>query len=1022
MPALSGAFLGELCILCGALSQAPTTLTSPLHPRTFAMNFFRCLAPFLLFAQVAVAFGGPPVATDSRLVVELVAREPDILTPTGIAVDERGRIWVVENNTHERPTAYQGPPSDRVRIFSRCDAQGRSHPLGTFAEGFRNTMGLALGKNGAVYVVTRSDVYLLRDTHGDGVADERRVIVRLDTTARYPHNGLSGFAFDALGNLYFGLGENLGAKYKLIGLDGTTFSGGGEGGSIYRCLPDGTGLVRIATGFWNPFHLAFDAFGRLFAVDNDPDSRGPCRLLHIVPGGDYGYRYRNGRKGLHPFTAWNGELPGTLPMVAGTAEAPCGVLAYEAMGLPPEFQGNLLVTSWGDHVVERFVLASRGASFTSQAQTFIKGGEDFRPVGITTAPDGCLYLSDWVDKSYPVHGKGRIWRIRWKSAPADDGLRPSHVAGRNSRELRALLADPRRPIRDAAGEALARQAEGREILAGVLTDRKDTRLRMHALWAAAELGRKKDARELLHEGLSDPAPEVRGEAASLLGQALSPERRDKDERQLLHLALEDGNAFVRTQAILQLRSRDALTAVVPRLADPDPFLAGAALEVLGRLVNSPLLTAHLDTPDAKQRLGLLTALRRTGDLDARHQMPQFLADPDPAVRRSAIQWVGEERLREYAPLLEAAAARAPVTRDVFEALLATRELLAGPRGGPKDERGGDEYVLKVVKDVSQPPAIRAVALRMLRPDHPALATADLARFVESPDTSLRSEAVRTLALRLDESSQAVLRRLAADARAAQELRAEAVLGLAHSAGSPASSPLLLSLLHEPALRIDALRSLRGTAARPDLAKAIFSWWAKIASTPDPSAEARHEVAAQIVLALRPSVTSQRFDPIREAAGLRPRAPADWQSALAGQGSPAAGERVFFHPNGPRCFACHRVDGRGTAIGPDLSTIGASLSREKLIESILSPSKEIAPQFVSWSIATHDGKVRTGLIVEEGPNSTVTIADPQGKLETINRIAIEERHALTTSIMPDNLHELMTVQEFRDLIAFLRNRK
>ena len=80
--------------------------------------------------------------------------------------------------------------------------------------------------------------------------------------------------------------------------------------------------------------MAFDAFGRLFAVDNDPDSRPPCRLLHIVEGGDYGYRFRNGRKGLHPFTAWNGELPGTLGMVAGTGEAPSGVVAYEADNLP----------------------------------------------------------------------------------------------------------------------------------------------------------------------------------------------------------------------------------------------------------------------------------------------------------------------------------------------------------------------------------------------------------------------------------------------------------------------------------------------------------------------------------------------------------------------------------------------------------------------------------------------------------------------------------------------------------------
>ena len=74
-------------------------------------------------------------------------------------------------------------------------------------------------------------------------------------------------------------------------------------------------------------------------MDNDPDSRPPCRLLHIVEGGDYGYRFRNGRKGVHPFTAWNGELPGTLPMVAGTGEAPCGVLSYEANNLPAGVPG-----------------------------------------------------------------------------------------------------------------------------------------------------------------------------------------------------------------------------------------------------------------------------------------------------------------------------------------------------------------------------------------------------------------------------------------------------------------------------------------------------------------------------------------------------------------------------------------------------------------------------------------------------------------------------------------------------------
>src|SRR6202012_2811947 len=113
----------------------------------------------------------------------------------------------------------------------------------------------------------------------------------------------------------------------------TTLKGGGEGGNIFRCRADGSHLERVATGFWNPFHMCFDTFGRLWAVDNDPDSRPPCRLVNVVQGGDYGYRFRYGRSGLHPFVAWNGGLPGAPPMASPTGEGPAGGLACGAAGV-----------------------------------------------------------------------------------------------------------------------------------------------------------------------------------------------------------------------------------------------------------------------------------------------------------------------------------------------------------------------------------------------------------------------------------------------------------------------------------------------------------------------------------------------------------------------------------------------------------------------------------------------------------------------------------------------------------------
>src|SRR5690242_21186153 len=51
---------------------------------------------------------------------------------------------------------------------------------------------------------------------------------------------------------------------------------------------------------------------------------------------------------------------------------------------------------------------SRGASFTSERKAFVQGGENFRPVGIAVAPDGSLFVSDWVRKDYQLHGQGAI--------------------------------------------------------------------------------------------------------------------------------------------------------------------------------------------------------------------------------------------------------------------------------------------------------------------------------------------------------------------------------------------------------------------------------------------------------------------------------------------------------------------------------------------------------------------------------------------------------------------------------------
>src|SRR5262249_53725647 len=148
-----------------------------------------------------------PKVADERLVLELLVKEPQLVTPIGVAVDEQGRVWVIENQTHQRPKEYQGPTTDRLRVFADFDGKGKAGKASTFGEGFRNAMSVALGKDGAVFLATRAEIY--RMTERDGVAADKKVIVKLETPGDYPHNGLAGFAFDGLGDMYFSLGENL---------------------------------------------------------------------------------------------------------------------------------------------------------------------------------------------------------------------------------------------------------------------------------------------------------------------------------------------------------------------------------------------------------------------------------------------------------------------------------------------------------------------------------------------------------------------------------------------------------------------------------------------------------------------------------------------------------------------------------------------------------------------------------------------------------------------------------------------
>lgn len=336
----------------------------------------------------------------------LVAEHAELATPTGVDVDEQGRIWVVATHTHFRPDDYVGPEHDEILIFSDLNKEGRAQKRQVFYNATDATMDLELGPDGWVYLAERDRILRIKDTNGDGKADVEENIAVLKSEADYPHNGLEGLAWDPNGDLVFALGENYAKPWSLTGTDGVAVKGAGEGG-VFRCTADGKKLKRIAEGFWNPFGICVRADGEIFAAENDPGERPPCRVLHIIEGGDYGYERSYGSEAHHPFVSWNGELRGTLPMIHPSGEAPCGIL--------PLGRG-LLVPSWSDHRIDFYPLTPQGASFTSKPITLVKGSRYFRPSCIAADPASTkqkrvFYLCDWVDGRYQAHGYGRLWKL-----------------------------------------------------------------------------------------------------------------------------------------------------------------------------------------------------------------------------------------------------------------------------------------------------------------------------------------------------------------------------------------------------------------------------------------------------------------------------------------------------------------------------------------------------------------------------------------------------------------------------------
>jgi putative membrane-bound dehydrogenase-like protein len=800
----------------------------------------------------------------------LLAEHPGLVTPTGIDIDDQGQIWVIACHTHFRPEEYRGPEHDEILVFDKHGGNRRLFYNKTDA-----TMHVEIGSEGWIYLVERDRILRVKDSDADGMGDLEETLITLDTVADYPHNGLSGLTWHPDGNLFFSLGENYGKQWSLTSDEGVILTGRGEGG-IFCCNAQGSQLRRVAKGFWNPFGLMIRDDGEIFAVENDPGSRPPCRLLNIIEGADYGYQRAYGNDSVHPFVAWNGELRGTLGMIHPTSEAPCALV---------ELGGGALVPSWSNHCIDFFPLIRKGAGYTSERIEILRGSDYFRPVSIAPGPDGAFYLTDWVYSSYQLHERGRLWKLE--------------IDRPNAKWLK-LDRDPITP-------------------------------------------------------------------AGLIAKKLR----------------DDNSPLTLSQRFEYAQSND-------------PYLSEAALAGIACMAREWSANTLKNLPH-DDRLWALIALRRI-DMSDDRWVNVLQDDPSTDIQFERLRWIADAVLTEYLPEVEQLLSKPDLEFRLFEAALATLNTLRGtPEAGVTDI----PILLKRLNDDATPARVKGYILRLLPNSEKQLSIAMLQKALKLNDDVLSQEVIYRLTTFASDESFNMLAEIAAHDRYSDSLRADALNGLAISL-SPKHQNLLLQLANHPrtTIRNEALRSLRARALsmeeRSDL-KGISDKY------PDSNVLVMALLDPMSIQEKRPSVNDT-------SAWLQ------HLKAIPGQPNLETGRRIFFHSKIASCSSCHRYYGRGSVVGPDLSFVSRQGTQRVILQSILEPNREVAPQFYTTILELDDGKIFTGILLRS--SSIEVYRDQQGKERTFQKSEIVRRKERKTSLMPTGLVEQFTDDELRDLLAFL----